>query len=57
MDSSSRQKINRENLEVSNSINRQVQIILENTEYTSFSTPPGTFSKIHYNIGYRRKLK
>jgi hypothetical protein len=55
MDSSFRQKINRETSEVSDT--DRYRLFLKNHEYTPFSTAPGTLSKIHYNTGYRKQLK
>ena len=59
MDSSTRQKINRETQDVNDALNQMDLIDIyrtfhpKATEYTFFSSAHGTFSKIDHILGYK----
>ena len=62
MDSSTRQKINRETQDVNDALNQMDLIDIyrtyhpKATEYTFFSSAHGTFSKIEHILGYKSNL-
>ena len=62
MDRSSKQKINKETQVLNNTLDEMNLIDIFRTfhpnaeEYTFFSSPQGTFSRIHYILGHRLSL-